>query len=90
MNIAAGNQHLQFTAEIWTSNVNPLLPAKEYRVQILMNYKLPFLDMKMSWSPEGDLKFGVFKKKGQQLKYDRKEITHTPGNLLAISSGVLN
>ena len=69
MNTAAGNQHQQFTAEIWTNKVNSLTPAKEYRVQIVMNDESPFLDMKMSWSPEGDLQFGVFSKKGQQLKY---------------------
>ena len=34
-----------------------------------MNDEFPFLDMKMSWSPEGDLKFGVYMEKGQQLKY---------------------
>ena len=44
----------------------------------------------MSWSPEGDLKFGVFRKKGQQLKYVGKESTHTPGTLRAIPSGVFN
>ena len=46
--------------------------------------------MKISWSPEGDLQFGVFRKKVHQLKYVGKEITHTPGNLRAIFSGVLN
>ena len=44
----------------------------------------------MSWYPEGDLQFGVFRKKGQQLKYVGKESTHTPGTLRVISSGVLN
>ena len=90
MNIAAGNQHLQFTAEICTKEENYLTPAKEDRVQIMMNDKLPFLDIKMSWSPEGDLEFGVFRKKGQQLNYVGKETTHTPGNLCAVPSGVLN
>ena len=44
----------------------------------------------MSWSPEGDLQFGVFRKKGQQLKYVGKESTHAPSILRAIPSGVLN
>ena len=69
---------------------NSPTPAKEERVQIVTNNELPFLDMKMSWSPEGDLQFGVFRKKGQQLNYVGKEITHTPGTLRAIPSGVLN
>ena len=46
--------------------------------------------MKMSWSPEGGLQFGVFRKKVQQLKYVGKESTHTPGTLRAIPSGVFN
>ena len=90
MNTAAGNQHLKFTAEIWTDRANSLTPEKEDRVQIVTKDELPFLDMKMSWSPEGDLQFGVFRKKGQQLKYVGKESTHTPGTLRAIPSGVLN
>ena len=36
------------------------------------------------------LKFGVFREKGQQLKYTGKGITHTPGTLRTILSGVLN
>ena len=48
---------------------NPPTPEKEEIVQIVTNNKLPFLDMKMSWSPEGDLKFSVFRQRGYQLKY---------------------
>ena len=88
--MAAGNQHLQFTAEIWTDGANPLTLKKEDRVQVVAKDEFPFFDMKMSWSPEGDLQFGVFRKKGQQLKYVGKESTHTPGTLCAISSGVFN
>ena len=71
----------------WVIYMNP---AKEERVQIVTNDKFPFLDMKISWSPEVDLQFGLFRKKGQQLNYVGKERTHTPGTLCAIPSGVLN
>ena len=90
VNLAAGNQHLKFTAEIWTDGVNPLTPENEDRVQIMSQDELPFLYMKMSWSPEGGLQFGVFRNKGQQLKYVGKESTHTPGTLRTIPSGVFN
>ena len=70
--------------------MNSLTPEKEERVQIVTNIEFPFCDMKMSWSPEGDLQFGVLRKKRQQLKYVSKESTHTPGTLRAIPSGVLN
>ena len=63
-----GNQQLQFTAEIWTTGENSPTPAKEEIFQILTNNKLPFLDIKTSWSPERDLQFGVFRKKGKQFK----------------------
>ena len=55
VNMAAGNQHLQFTAEIWTNKENYLIPEKEYRFQIVTNDEFQFWDMKMSWSPERDL-----------------------------------
>ena len=61
---AAGNQHLQFTAEIWTNKANHPTPEKEDRVQIVKNNEFPFLDMKMICPPEGDLQFGLFRKKG--------------------------
>ena len=61
---AAGNRHLQFTMEIWKNKANSLTPEKEDRVQIVTNNEFPFFDMKMSWSPEGDLQFRVFRKKG--------------------------
>ena len=65
VNTAAGNQHLKFTTEIWTDGANSPTPEKEDRVQIVKNEKFPFLDTKTSWSPEGDMQFGVFRKKGQ-------------------------
>ena len=68
VNLAAGNQHLKYTAEIWTDGANPPTPENKYRVQIVAKDEFPFLDMKMSWSPEGDLQLGVFIKKRQQFK----------------------
>ena len=52
VNKAAGNQHLQFAAEIWMKEEDSPTPAKEERVQIVTKDKFPFLDMQMSWSPE--------------------------------------
>ena len=90
MNTAAVNQHLKSTAEIWTDGANSPTPEKEDRVQIVTNDELPFLYMKMSWFPEGDLQLCVFRNKGQQLKYVGKESTHTPGTLRTIPSRVFN
>ena len=51
------------------TDTNLTLPEKEDKAEIGTNNKFPFLDMKMSWSLEGDLQFSVFRKKGHQLKY---------------------
>ena len=55
MDKAEDNQHFQFTVKIWTNGMNLLLSTKEDNVQIARNGKIPFLDMNMSWYPEGDL-----------------------------------
>ena len=55
VNKAAGNQHLQLNVEIWTTEENSPTLSREERVQTMTNNKFPLLDMKMSWSPEGDL-----------------------------------
>ena len=68
----------------------PSPSVKKDKVQIAANDEFPFLDMEMSWSPEVDLQFGVFRKKGQQLEYVGKGSTHTPGTLRVIPSRVLN
>ena len=52
---AEGNQRLQFTAEIWKNDTNLYFPEKEYKLQVVTNYVLLFLDMIMSCYPEGDL-----------------------------------
>ena len=66
---AAGNQHLQITAEIWKPDENPPPQAKEDRFQVVTKDEFPFLYMEMRWTPEGELLFSVFRKAGQQLKY---------------------
>ena len=91
MDKVAGNQHLQLTAEVLTNDTNPPPPStNKEKVQIMANDELPFLDMQMSWYPEGDMEFGLFRKKGQQLKYIGKGSNHTPGNLRVIALGIIN
>ena len=85
-----GNQHLQFTAEIWMTDTKLPLPEKEDKVQVVTNDEVPFLDMKIIWSPERDLQFSVFRKMVKKLKYVRMGGTHTTGTLHAIPLAVLN
>ena len=44
----------------------------------------------MSWSPERDMKFGVFKNKGKKLNVVGKRSTHTPSNIRRVISCILN
>ena len=53
MDKASGKQHLQFTAEIWTIYMNLPPSVKKEKFQIITDDEFPFLDMKISWSPEG-------------------------------------
>ena len=72
VNRTAGNQHLQFTGEIWTTYAKIPLTEKEDRDQLMTNNEFQFLDMEMGWYPEGDLQFGVFRKKGTAIKVCQK------------------
>ena len=65
---AGGNQHLQFTAELWGNYVNLPPSENKYKVQIVENNDFPFLDMRIRCFPEGCLKSGLFRNKGHQLK----------------------
>ena len=52
--------------------------TKQDKVQIHKPDEFPFLEMKTSWPPEGDLWFGVYIKKRRQFKYVGKDSTHKP------------
>jgi hypothetical protein len=67
VNQVTGYEGLVFTVSIWRQggDVKPTHPKAE----IHKSSVFPFLDMKMSWSEEGELRFGVYLKPGQQLKY---------------------
>ena len=69
---------------------HPPPQVKEDRVQIVTKDEFPFLEMKIRWTPEGELNFSVFRKSGAQLRYVGKKSTHTLGTLRVIPSGVLN
>ena len=68
----ADNQHLQFSVEICKKYMSLPSYKKKYRFHISVTVISPFLDMNMSWSPEGDHKFRILRKRGQQLKNVRK------------------
>ena len=61
----AGNQHLQFSAEIGKNYKNLPPSEKKAKARTVENYEFPFLDMKIIWSSEKGLQFGVFNNYGQ-------------------------
>ena len=68
MDKAVGNQHLLFTAYIRTYDTNPPPSVKKKKVQTVENDELPFLGMKMSWSPEGGPAIWSIHKEGSAIK----------------------
>jgi hypothetical protein len=76
VNQVTGYKGLVFTVSIWRQDWDnkPTHPKAEIHKSSIF----PFLDMKMSWSDEGDLRFGVYLKPGQQLKYLNNVSTHPP------------
>ena len=53
--MAAGNQQLKLTYEILTNGSNIPTSKRKENVKTCADKGFPFLDMNMSWSPEGDL-----------------------------------
>jgi hypothetical protein len=86
VNQVTGYDGLVFTVSIWRQDWNnePAHPKAE----VVKSPIFPFLDMKMSWSEEGDLRFGVYLKPGQQLKYLNNVSSHPPHCFKAITKGV--
>jgi hypothetical protein len=58
INDKTGNNKLSFMAEVWTPRGEKT--KVEGKVGTQMADQFPFLDMELSWSNEGTLKFGVF------------------------------
>eukprot|EP00957_Ditylum_brightwellii_P034146 2588139-Ditylum_brightwellii.AAC.1 len=58
------------------------------RVKLRKKDAFPFLDMKMIWDHQGFLRFGVYHKEGQAIKYVGCSSCHRPCTFKSIMSGV--
>eukprot|EP00957_Ditylum_brightwellii_P080116 6093262-Ditylum_brightwellii.AAC.1 len=57
-------------------------------VTVIYNSKFPFLDMRKNWDREsGEMRFSVFRKPNQVLKYVDRENTHRPTTFKSIANG---
>eukprot|EP00957_Ditylum_brightwellii_P106207 8102717-Ditylum_brightwellii.AAC.1 len=57
------------------------------RVKVISENEFPFLDMKMSWTEDGWLRFNIFNKKKQAIKYVEKGSNQRPSTFKLIASG---
>ena len=86
VNILTGYDGLVFTVSIWRElkdddGIHP-------KAEVVKSSHFPFLDMKMTWSAEGELHFGVYLKPGQELKYLNSDSSHPPHCFRAITKSV--
>eukprot|EP00957_Ditylum_brightwellii_P162801 12397274-Ditylum_brightwellii.AAC.1 len=92
INRIVGGGFLQFTTEVWEPTAfqdkfdrlqkvktRSAPEAKWLKpVKVISENKFPFLDMKMSWTNDSQLRFNVFNKKKQAIKYVENGSTHRP------------
>jgi hypothetical protein len=76
VNQVTGYEGLVFTVSIWRQDGEN--KATHPKAEIHKSSVFPFLEMKMSWSKNGDLRFRAYLKPGQQLKYLNNISTHPP------------
>jgi hypothetical protein len=85
VNEITGYDELVFTVIIWRQKEDN--EEAHPKAEIVKSSYFPFLDMKMYWSEDGHLRFGVYLKPGQQLKYLNDVISHPPHCFKAITKG---
>ena len=78
-----GSSKLQFTATLWRMN-EPAGVLNDGKVVMCTDCSFPYLDVALSWSLNGKLRFSVFCKPNQQLKYLNLGSTHSPATFKAI------
>ena len=87
VNKLAESECLEFTCEAWNIEENEKIINKN--LTIVKNKYFPYLDMEMYWNDRHDLKFQIYMKENQKLKYLNSDSTHMSSTFRAIPSGVL-
>eukprot|EP00957_Ditylum_brightwellii_P150726 11476349-Ditylum_brightwellii.AAC.1 len=92
--LLVGGDYLQFTTELWqppaADKMNLLVrrDKKEEGVTVIYDAKFPFLDIEIFWDEKGEMRFQVYRKENQVLKYVDKANTHRPTTFKSIANGV--
>jgi hypothetical protein len=76
VNLVTGYKGLLFTVCIWREKDNDKVGHP--KAEVVKSAHFSFLDMKMTWLEDGDLRFGVYLKPGQELKYLNSDSSHPP------------
>eukprot|EP00957_Ditylum_brightwellii_P111709 8520287-Ditylum_brightwellii.AAC.1 len=94
VNELVGSDYLQFTTKLWlpppsnASNSPVKKDKKEMGVMVVHDIEFPFLDMRMYWDGEiGEMRFSVFRKPNQALKYADRNSTHRPTTFKSVANG---
>ena len=81
-------EDISFTAEIWQPSLTSTTIQVNDDITIVQGPCFPYLDMTISWNCRGELRFKVYTKPNQQLKYLNKGSCHTHHCFTAIPRGV--
>eukprot|EP00957_Ditylum_brightwellii_P170626 12987639-Ditylum_brightwellii.AAC.1 len=95
VNELADSDYLQFTTKLWqppqvNAEDSPTKKdKKEMGVTVIYKKEFLLLDMRMNWDREsGEMRFLVFRKTNQALKYVDRKSTHRPTTFKSFASGV--
>ena len=78
---------LQFTMSIWSPEEKKVYKYNKV-IEIYGKNSFPFLDLQLFWNTNNELKFKVYMKENQQLKYLNYDSTHTKCCMRAIPYGL--
>jgi hypothetical protein len=76
INDAAGNDKLMFTAKVWTPGEDTA-PKVGGKVGTYTENEFPFLDMELTWSDNGTLKFGTHETEPTTQVSQRRECSYS-------------
>lgn len=87
VNDLCGDEDLKFTISIWKPGLNKIIKYNEV-IEIYGKDYFLYLDLQFLWNKKEELKFKVYMKENQKLKYLNSDSTHSKHCIKAIPSGL--
>ena len=89
VNELCGDEDLQFTTSIWKPDSKEKKITKYNEVIEIFEYDyFPYLDLQLIWNNKDELKFKVYLKENQKIKYLNSDSTHSKHCIRAIPCGL--